>query len=144
MLCRVSMYDFILINAASDIVGCNVRGMAAYLNKHGINTKLLFLAKEYWETFEDGELSSIVDFARGARLIGISLFSNYLSISRCLTEHLVEQFCSQQSARCAFKKVLHLEIPLSRDPLFFVQKQITQKMNTVYRRYEDKADCSDR
>ena len=129
------MYDFILINAASDIVGCNVRGMAAYLNKHGINTKLLFLAKEYWETFEDGELSSIVDFARGARLIGIS---------RCLTEHLVEQFCSQQSARCAFKKVLHLEIPLSRDPLFFVQKQITQKMNTVYRRYEDKADCSDR
>ena len=91
MLCRVSTYDFILINAASDIVGCNVRGMAAYLNKHGINTKLLFLAKEYWETFEDGELSSIVDFARGARLIGISLFSNYLSISRCLTEHLQKE-----------------------------------------------------
>ena len=82
------MYDFLLIYVASDIVGNNVRGITAYLNKNGINTKLLFLAKEYWETLEDGELSSIVDFARETRLIGVSLFSNYLSLSRCVTGHL--------------------------------------------------------
>jgi len=89
------MYDFLLIYAASDIVGNNVREMAAYLNNNGINTKLLFLAKEYWETLEDGELSSIVDFAREARLIGFSLFSNYLSVARCVTEHLQDELETQ-------------------------------------------------
>jgi len=85
------MYDFLLIYAASDIVGHNVREMAAYLNRNGISTKLLFLAKEYWETLEDGEVSSIVDFAREVRLIGVSFFSNHLSVSRCVTEHLREE-----------------------------------------------------
>jgi len=82
------MCDFLLIYVASDLVGVSVRELTAYLDSKNINTKLLFLAKEYWEEISEKEMESIIKFARGARLIGLSFFSNHLNMARFVTEQI--------------------------------------------------------
>ncbi len=69
--------DFVFISTASDIQCYSIRRVSAYLKKHGFKTKMVFLPQPFSKRYSDQVLEQVVDISKDAKLIGISLMSNY-------------------------------------------------------------------
>jgi len=69
--------DLAFISTASDIQCYNVRRVSAYLKKSGFKTKIIFLAQPFNMRYSDEVLEQVTELCKDARLIGISLMSNY-------------------------------------------------------------------
>lgn len=69
--------DLVFFSTASDIQCYNIRRVSAYLKKHGFSTRIIFLPQPFSKRYSAKVLGEAVDLCKDARLIGISLMSNY-------------------------------------------------------------------
>lgn len=69
--------DLAFISTASDIQCYNIRRVSAYLKKAGFRTKIIFLPQPFSKRYSEEALQQVIALCKDARLIGISLMSNY-------------------------------------------------------------------
>ena len=69
--------DLVFISTASDIQCYNIRRVSAYLKKNGFSTKIIFLPQPFSQRYSPEVLQQVTELCKGAKLIGISLMSNY-------------------------------------------------------------------
>ena len=69
--------DIVFVSTASDIQCYNIRRVSAYLKKNGFVTKIVFLPQPFSRRYQPEVLEQVTELCKGARLIGISLMSNY-------------------------------------------------------------------
>ncbi len=69
--------DLVFISIASDIQCYNIRRVSAYLKKAGFKTKIIFLPQPFSKRYSEEVLEQVTVLCKDARLIGISLMSNY-------------------------------------------------------------------
>jgi anaerobic magnesium-protoporphyrin IX monomethyl ester cyclase len=91
--------DVVLISPYSDIAALGVRGISAVLKRAGHRVRLIFLPYQFPEIerrrdfmcrYSDSILDQVVELCRGAKIIGISLMTNYFEQAATLTQHLRE------------------------------------------------------
>jgi|ETNmetMinimDraft_11_1059920.scaffolds.fasta_scaffold171691_1 radical SAM superfamily enzyme YgiQ (UPF0313 family) len=69
--------DLVFISTASDIQCYNIRRVSAYLKKAGLSTKIIFLPQPFSKKYSKEVVERVIELCKDARLIGISLMSNY-------------------------------------------------------------------
>jgi len=69
--------DMVFISTASDIQCYNIRRVSAYLKKSGFSTKIIFLPQPFSQRYSPEVLEQTAELCKDARLIGVSLMSNY-------------------------------------------------------------------
>ncbi len=67
----------ILISPYLDLQAFGIRTISACLKRERHDVRVLFLPGKFTELYEDEALNDVVEFCRGADLIGISLMTNY-------------------------------------------------------------------
>jgi anaerobic magnesium-protoporphyrin IX monomethyl ester cyclase len=92
--------DVVLISPYSDIAALGVRGISAVLKQAGHRTRLIFLPYQFPEIehrrdfmcrYSDKILDQVVELCRGAKIVGVSLMTNYFEQAATLTQYLRER-----------------------------------------------------
>lgn len=84
--------DLVFISTASDIQCYNIRRVSAYLKNAGFKTRIIFLPQPFAKRYSQEVLQQIIGLCRNARLIGISLMSNYWHNALQLTKAIREKY----------------------------------------------------
>jgi anaerobic magnesium-protoporphyrin IX monomethyl ester cyclase len=77
-----------LISVFPDIQCFGIRTLSAILKKEGHDVDLLFMAKDYWDKYEESELNELGELTKNSDLIGVSLMTNFWDNSVQITEKL--------------------------------------------------------
>lgn len=92
--------DVVLISPYSDIAALGVRGISAVLKQGGHKTRLIFLPYQFPEIerrsdfmcrYSDNIMEQVAGLCKGAKLIGVSLMTNYFEQAATLTQFLRER-----------------------------------------------------
>jgi radical SAM superfamily enzyme YgiQ (UPF0313 family) len=77
-----------LISPYPTIYSFGIRVISACLKKEGHNVKTIFLAREFWNRYENRTLEKIVELFKDADLIGISVMTNFFDNCVQITQKL--------------------------------------------------------
>lgn len=89
--------DVVLISPYSDIAALGIRGISAVLKQAGHHVRLIFLPYQFPEIerrrdfmcrYSDTILDQALELCQGAKVIGISVMTNYFEQAATLTQHL--------------------------------------------------------
>ena len=77
-----------LISIFPDIQCYGIRTLSACLKKEGHEVDLFFLAKQYWEKYDEQTMDELAKLTEKSDLIGISLMTNFFDNAVQVTQRL--------------------------------------------------------
>ncbi len=88
----------ILISPYPDITAFGIRGISSYLKQHGYHTQIIFLPDPYGDDlmydvkrYEDVVLQELVQLCKDAKLVGITLMTNFFDAAVQITRKLKDK-----------------------------------------------------
>lgn len=97
----MSSPEIVLISPFTDISSLSLRGVSSYLKAHGFSTRMVFLSNillseeidtPNWEfTYPSDVVDQVLQLCQGARLIGISVMTNYHHSMGHLTDQITSR-----------------------------------------------------